>query len=104
MYIPELTKEEVEALLDWTEGDTSRPACDPDDEGLCTVCNARAKLRSALESASIALEDKLLAVHEFLGQVTAWEGGHEDEHAEAREALEEVLSAISAQPTREETA
>lgn len=42
-----LTQEEIERVLDWTEGDRSAPDCGDD---LCVVCSARTKLREAQEA------------------------------------------------------
>jgi hypothetical protein len=48
--LPEpLTREEIERILEWTEGDTAAEKCDPDNEGICVLCNARSKLRAALD-------------------------------------------------------
>jgi hypothetical protein len=45
-----LEREEAEELLHWTKGKEGVPECDPDDQGICVCCNARRKLRAALDS------------------------------------------------------
>lgn len=67
-----LSDEEIERLLDWTEGDTSAPDCDPDDEGLCTLCEARDNIRAALDQPQGG--ERVVTVYQVAGDRVGWRG------------------------------
>jgi hypothetical protein len=57
-----LEAEEAEELLHWSKGKEGVDECDPDGQGICVCCNARRKLRAALDSPPVEEETEYRVV------------------------------------------